>query len=157
MADGRPDAFETGLAALQRREWGSAELAVWLQKRGFGPDSVEAAITRLVESGELDDGRFARRYAEDKRELSGWGAVRIRESLSSRGIAAPLVDAALEADSHGAQVERAGDLLIGRGRPLERESDRARALGFLTRRGYDYEIAHEAIRLAARGRKHVDP
>ena len=100
--------------------------------------------------GELDDERFACRYAEDKRELRGWGAERIREALASRGVAPGLVDAALEADSHGAQVGRACDLLARRGRPLDADADRARALGYLTRRGYDYEIAHEAVRAAAR-------
>ena len=99
--------------------------------------------------GELDDERFARRYAEDKRELRGWGAERIREALASRGVAPALVEAALEADSHGAQVGRASDLLARRGRPLDADADRARALGYLTRRGYEYEIAYEAIRLAA--------
>ena len=51
---------------------------------------------------------------------------------------------------HGAQVGRACDLLARRGRPLDADADRARALGYLTRRGYDYEVAHEAVRAAAR-------
>jgi SOS response regulatory protein OraA/RecX len=37
-----------------------------------------------------------------------------------------------------------------RGQPLTEDADRARALGFLTRRGYDYDVAYEAVRLAAR-------
>jgi regulatory protein len=100
--------------------------------------------------GELDDQRFARRYAEDKRELRGWGAERIREALLARGASPSLAEAAVEGDSHDAQVGRARDLLAGRGQPLGKDADRARALGYLTRRGYEYEIAYEAIRLAAR-------
>ena len=100
-------------------------------------------------TGELDDQRFARRYAEDKRELRGWGPERIREALTSRGVASDLVEMALEADSHDAQVRRASDLLARRGRPLDVDSDRARALGYLTRRGYEYEVAYEAVRTAA--------
>ena len=50
-------------------------------------EEIEAAVARLTEIGELDDERFARRYAEDKRELRGWGAERIREALASRGVA----------------------------------------------------------------------
>ena len=112
-------------------------------------EEIEATIGRLTEVGELDDERFALRYAEDKRELRGWGGERIREALASRGVAPALVELALEADSHGAQVERASDLLARRGRPLAADADRARALGYLTRRGYAYEVAYEAIRLAA--------
>ena len=104
----------------------------------------------MTEVGELDDERFARRYAEDKRELRGWGAERIREALLARGVVPILAEAAIESDSHEAQVGRARDLLTGRGRPLAKNADRARALGFLTRRGYEYEIAYDAVRLAAR-------
>ena len=112
--------------------------------------SIETTIGRLTEVGELDDERFARRYAEDKCELSGWGAERIREALASRGIPPALVEVALEADSQDAQVARASDQLARRGRPLGGDADRARALGYLTRRGYEYEVAYEAIRRAAR-------
>jgi len=144
------DAFEAALAALRRRERTIAELASWLAKRGFGDDEVEGAVSSLTEAGELDDERFARRYAEDKRELRGWGAERIREALASRGLAPALVEQVLAEDDHGTQLQRAATLLARRGHALAGERDRARALGFLTRRGYDYEIAYEAVRRAAR-------
>ena len=43
-----------------------------------------------------------------------------------------------------------GGVLRGRGEPLTSEVARARALGFLTRRGYEYEAAYEAVRAAER-------
>ena len=144
------DAFQAALAALRRRERATAELSAWLARRGYGSEEIASAIARLTELGELDDERFAQRYAEDKRELRGWGAERIRESLASRGIPAGLVEATLEEDSYGAQVARASGLLAQQGRPLDADSDRARALGYLTRRGYEYEVAYEAIRQATR-------
>jgi regulatory protein len=150
VAQRAPGAFEVALAALRRKERATAELRTWLTKRGYGLEEVETTIARLTELGELDDERFAQRYAEDKRELRGWGPERIRESLASRGIPPAVVEAVLQADSHGAQVGRASDLLARQGRPLDADSDRARALGYLTRRGYEYEVAYEAIRLAAR-------
>jgi regulatory protein len=150
VAERGPDAFEVALAALRRTERATAELGAWLATRGYGSQEIEATSGRLTEVGELDDERFARRYAEDTRELRGWGAERIREALASRGIPPAQVESALEADSHGAQVERASDLLARRGKPLDADADRARALGYLTRRGYEYSVAYEAIRLAAR-------
>jgi regulatory protein len=150
VAERATDAFEAALGALRRREWATAELAAWLAERGHGSEEIEATIGRLTEAGELDDERFARRYAEDKRELRGWGAERIREALAMRGIPPAAVEVALEADSHGAQVGRASDLLARRGRRLDADVERARAFGFLTRRGYEHEVAYEAVRLAAR-------
>jgi regulatory protein len=145
-----PDAFEAALFALRRKERTTAELAALLEGRGYNPQEVADAIARLAEAGELDDERFARRYSEDKRELRGWGPERIRAALEARGVPSGLAEAALEADTHEAQVGRARELLEARGRQLGTDGGRARALGFLTRRGYDYETAHEAIRQAIR-------
>ena len=83
-------------------------------------------------------------------KLRGWGAERIREALASKGLAATLVEQVLAEDDRDAQLKRAAALLARRGHTLAADSDRARALGFLTRRGYDYEIAYEAVRLAVR-------
>jgi regulatory protein len=143
------DAFELALRALGRKERSIREFADWLAERGVEAEDVEAVVARLVEDGALDDERFALRYAEDKRELAGWGAERIRDTLLARGIAPEHIEAAVAADSATVQVRRASDLLARRERGLESEADKASALGFLTRRGYSYEIAHEAIR--ARG------
>jgi regulatory protein len=140
------DAFERAVEAIGRRERTLAELTDWLRARGFAEEEIAAAIERLIELGELDDERFARRYAEDKRELSGWGAERIREALMRRGIDRDLIETALESESRLDQVERAAGLLAGRGPALATEAERARALAFLARRGYELEVAHEAIR-----------
>jgi regulatory protein len=150
MAAGPPDALEAALSALRRKERTAAELAIWLERRGHDADRVEAAIAELGEAGELDDERFACRYAEDKRELRGWGSERIRRALAERGVAPALIDVAVGQDTDAAELSRASELLRRRGRPLGDDADRARALGYLTRRGYDYEVAHEAIRREAR-------
>jgi regulatory protein len=145
------DAFDAALAALHRKERTGRELALWLEERGFGLDEIESALARLTEADVLDDRRFARRYADDKRELSGWGPERIREALLARGAPHDAVDAALAADSHSEQLARARDILARRNRPLDSAADRQRALEYLARRGYDYELAYEAVRsLSAR-------
>ena len=144
------DAYELALRALERKERSTAELACWLRERGVAEEDLEAAIARLTELGELDDARFARRYAEDKRELAAWGSERIQATLLARGLAPEDIEAALAPDSEPDQVERAIELLVRRGRSLDSDGARASALGYLTRKGYTYEIAHEAIRARSR-------
>ena len=143
------DAFEAALGALERKERTAHELARWLKGRGFGMEEIETALRRLFETEVLDDERFARRYAEDKRDLSGWGAERIREALLARGVPIDTVEEVLASDSHGDQLDRAREILIRRARPLEDSADRRRALEYLARRGYDYEIAYDAVRSAS--------
>jgi regulatory protein len=146
---GRDEAFERALEALSRKERTQAELFEWLTARGFAVAEVAEAVDRLIEIGELDDARFARRYAEDKRELRGWGPGRIREALQARGLASAEIEAALGGDDRDEQLQRATALLTRRGDALADDTGRARALAFLTRRGYDYELAYEAVRRAA--------
>ena len=148
MADGRTDTFEVGLAAIRRRERSTAELKDWLLERDHELEDVDAAVERLLECGELDDERFARLYAQDKRELSGWGPARIAAVLRERGIDRDLIELAC-ADPYEAQLERAVALLRARRTPLEGDTALERALGMLARRGYGSEVAYEAIRIAA--------
>lgn len=140
------DPLRVAYAAVRRRERSRAEVSEWLERRGFGDEEVASALDRLEAMGELDDARFARLYAEDKRELSDWGPERIREALLARGVPLNDVEAALDADSHDRQLDRARELLERKGGDLESDVARGRALGFLTRRGYEYEVAYEAVR-----------
>jgi regulatory protein len=140
------DPLELALRALGRKERSTAELTRWLAERGVSEEDVTVTVDHLVEVGELDDARFARRYAEDKRELAGWGAERIRESLIARGVESEDIEAAMAADEEPNQIVRAAALLARRASPVDSDRGRARALGYLTRKGYTFEVAHEAIR-----------
>ena len=102
-------------------------------------------------TGALDDARFARAFSADKRELSGWGPERIAGALAERGIAQALIDECCGGEAREQLVERARTLLEERGASFEDDRGRSRALGFLTRRGFDYEVAYDAIRAAAAG------
>jgi SOS response regulatory protein OraA/RecX len=64
----------------------------------------------------------------------------------ARGVRLEEIEAALDADSYTEQLDRATELLERKGGDLDSDVARGRALGFLTRRGYEYEIAYEAVR-----------
>ncbi|MFN2612037.1 MAG: regulatory protein RecX [Solirubrobacterales bacterium] len=138
------------LRALGHKERSKRELTDWLRERVSDEGEVEAAIGDLIETGGLDDARFAEAFAADKRELKGWGPERIRQALEARGIAAEHVDTALRAESPDRELDRAVELLARRGQRFDSESERSRALSFLARRGYAYETAYEAVRRCER-------
>jgi regulatory protein len=142
------EALELALQALGRKERSVAELGTWLRGRGVGAAEVEDVLEQLLATGALDDARFALRFAEDKRELAGWGGERIRAALTERGVPAADIEAALAADP--GELERAEALLRDRGIDLGDDRGRGRALGLLVRRGYDSDLAYEAVRRAER-------
>lgn len=147
---GEAKAFELAVGALARKERTEAELRDLLARRGVAADDAESALERLIAVGELDDERFAARFAADKRELRGWGPERIREALGGRGIESRLAEQAAAGEPAADQASRAASLLSLRPGDLADEASRGRALAYLTRRGYDYEVAYEAVRLAER-------
>jgi regulatory protein len=144
------DLLTAALRALGRKERTVAEMEVWLRRRDREGDEADAVLTHLVETGALDDERFARRFAEDKRELAGWGSERIREALIGRGIAADRADASLGDRSDANELRAALGALERRGAAIADRQQMGRALGWLARRGYPSEVAHEAVKIAAR-------
>jgi regulatory protein len=133
---------------LNARERTQAEMRAHLQGKDIDPRAVERSIQALVEQGHLDEARFARLFVQDKRELDEWGAERIRQVLLSRGVDRDVIEHALaehEPDADG-EIERA--LAVLRRRFPSPAGDcraRDRALGVLLRKGYDRDVALEAI------------
>lgn len=101
----------------------------------------------LLESGLLDDARFAERFTADKRELAGWGPQRIEKDLVRRGVARDLIEPALAERTREDELAAAQRLLEQRFRaPLPDDSARSRAWELLVRRGYEPELAYDAVR-----------
>jgi regulatory protein len=146
MAKPSQDSYEVALRALSYKERTESELRGWLAEREVAEAEIEEVIALLIEAGAIDDESFARRYAEDKRQLAGWGPDRISRELEGRGVAREQIEAALGGDDEEAQLERAVALLGDRGLGCDSGRERERALGLLVRRGYPLELAYEAVR-----------
>jgi regulatory protein len=142
------ESLALALGTLARKERSVAELGAWLRGRGVQEEEVADVLDHLVSVGALDDTRFAERFAEDKRTISGWGAERIAAALRERGVAEADVEAALGGEDGEQELERAVSLLTERGLDLGDDRGRSRALGLLIRRGFDSETSYEAIRRA---------
>lgn len=101
----------------------------------------------LERDGYLDDATYARRFAEDRRALDGWGSERIERDLLARGIAPEVIAAACGGRSHEDELDAALAVLRRRiGRAPADERGRQRALSVLVRRGYELDLAYDAVR-----------
>lgn len=152
------EALDLAYAHLNTRDRTVSEMRRHLQRRGISEELTEAAIAILGEQGFLDDARFARLFVADKRTLEQWGSERIRRGLLGRGVERHLVDAALsdhpQADDEEPQSELDRALALLRRRfpaPPQDRRDRNRALGMLLRKGYETELALDALSAHARG------
>src|SRR3954451_22097108 len=136
--------------ALNRRERTVAEMARMLAGKRVEPEVIDEVVGELIEQGYLDDASYAHRFAEDRRRLDGWGAERIERRLRALAISRATVHAAVGTRAHQEELEAAVALLRRRfPEPPATPRDCERALGMLVRKGYELELAHDAIRQQA--------
>jgi regulatory protein len=147
----RERAIELAYRAVARRERTVAELRTCLEGKRVEPGAIDEAVAELEETGFLDDARYAERFAEDKRTLERWGSERIARELHRRGVAPELIERAAAAQDRDEELAAALELL-GRRMPtiLHDDRERDRAWRLLVRRGYEPELAYEAIRAHSR-------
>jgi regulatory protein len=147
-------AIDLAYKAVARRDLTVAELRTRLERKHVPPDAIDEAVAELEETGFLDDARYARQFAEDKRELEQWGTDRIASDLRRRGIAPPLIDAAVSTYDRDSELRTALLLLKERYEHAPRDDrDRDRAWQMLVRRGYSPDLAYDAIRTCERAER----
>jgi regulatory protein len=144
-------AVDLSYRALGQRDRTVAELRAYLERKRVEPEAIERAVAELQAAGYLDDARYAARFAEDRRTLERWGSERIQLDLRRRGVAPDLIEAAVAAQPRSDELGAALELLTAR-MPQPPSDDRARdrAWRLLVRKGYEPELAYEAVRTHAR-------
>jgi len=146
----RERAIDLAYRAISARDRTVAELRTLLERKRVEPQAIAAAVAELGQAGYLDDARYARRFAEDKRSLERWGRERIARDLRRRGIQPDLVEAVVAGQDRDAELETALVLLDHRlPEPPADDRERDRAWRLLIRRGYEPELAYEAVRIHA--------
>jgi regulatory protein len=140
-------ALDLAYRYLGHRDRTVAEVRERLSAEGIEPEVLEAALEELAHLGYLDDARYAQRFVEDRRSIDAWGAERIERRLLAVGVDPGLIAAALA--EQGADEELEAALAVLRRRfpaPPSHDRERDRALGLLVRKGYELELAYDAVR-----------
>ena len=139
-------ALDLGYRYLGHRDRTVLEMRRHLEAKRVEPDTIDAALAEFAHLGNLDDARFARLFAEDRRTLDGWGGERIARRLAQLGVDPELV-AQVTAQDPEEELDAAIAVLRRRlAAPPEDDRGRDRALGLLVRRGYDLDTAYAAVR-----------
>lgn len=140
-------ALDVAYRYLGHRDRTVVEVRRHLEAKRVEPDTIDAAVGELERCGYLDDARYAQRFAEDRRTLDGWGRERIERKLLACGVDRDLVAAAVDGQDGEDELAAALALLERRfPQPLDSDRDRERALGHLVRKGYELELAYDAVR-----------
>lgn len=138
-----------------RREYCVADIRkkLLVQLDGNAAEADEI-IAMLLNEKYVDDLRYASAYARDKSSISGWGAVKIRYMLASKGVSADIIASALdEIDSCKAQA-RLDKLMETKFKTLKDDPQcRLKMLRFALGRGYGYEEAASIVEALIKGKR----
>ncbi|CAC9930350.1 regulatory protein RecX [Aedoeadaptatus coxii] len=134
----RQIAIDFALKKLRNRKttW---EIKDLLFKEGIDEDAILAAVDYLQEYGFLNDREYAELYARDKRNINGYGPVKIRYLLKQKGVDDELIADALEDFTQDDEIELVEKIVhkkYVRNRNLSKE--KTKIIRFLLSRGFEY-------------------
>ena len=153
-ADPQRSAYLDALHLLSRRALSIAECRERLLAREHAADTIDQAITHLLDTGGLDDKRLALAHARTAVEIKGRGRLRVVRELQARGVDKEVAAEAV-ADVFGEKDERS---LVARAlqkklrtgsRPESKPVDaaeRARLYQYLMRQGFTPAVVIDALR-----------
>lgn len=138
------------LDLLARRPWTRRDLVARLRRRGAPDDVATVTVGDLEARGYVDDRSFAVSWAAARSRERAVGSRRLRQELSRKGVARPLIEAAI-----GAAFEETDEL----GRARQAAARRWPALqqrgggegvrrlhDYLLRRGYPADVVRRVVR-----------
>jgi regulatory protein len=85
------DAVAAALRSLTRRDMSEMELRHKLKNRGYADCQIDDAVSRMKGYGYLDDGRYARQWAESALRCGRRFGPRLKMELAARGIAEDVI------------------------------------------------------------------
>jgi regulatory protein len=142
-------ALDSAFRILARRDHTQKELAVKLRQKGYDRAATDSALSRCQALGYLDDAKTAAIIAGHLAK-SGYGPLRVRQTLRQKGIEDALIEEALiRCGDEETQLLSARRMLKKKASQLSREVDpwkrRQKAHRFLAGRGFPSAVINQAI------------
>jgi len=81
------DPYTDGLKMLARRELSELQVRQRLARKGYEPDAIDAAVSRLRDERAIDDARVAEAIARTETSVRRRGRLRVRMQIERAGIA----------------------------------------------------------------------
>jgi len=151
LSDQSVQALDHALRLLGPRPRSERELGDRLRAAGHPDEAVEAALTRAKQLDLVDDAAFARQWVEERSSRKGFGIHKLRAELRAKGVASDVIDDALgslDEDEQRASAEAFATKQAARLVDLPLPVQAARIRAALLRRGYEGDIANDAVRAA---------
>jgi regulatory protein len=152
-------------ALLRQRPRSEAEIRTRLKLKGYAAGIIDGVVEDLRRTGSIDDAKFARFWVESRMHANPMGDVVLRHELKQKGVADPIVEAALEDkgrnyDEYEVALGMASDRFErlkkldaptpsgtdpDRSRRVDKRKALKRLYDFLIRRGFKYDTVQKVV------------
>jgi len=144
--------FDRAVGMLATRARSARELQRRLIQKGEPEEAANATIERLIVSGFLNDGSYARQFARARMTGAGIARRRLKQELVRKGVAGDIAEHAIsemvtdDAVDEDAILERVARKKLRSLSAADEVTKRRRLFGFLARRGYDVADIQRVMR-----------
>jgi regulatory protein len=143
--DAAEAAYQRALRFLSYRPRSEKEVVDNLRKHETPEYIIAEVIERLSETGLIDDVKFTRLWIENRSEFRPRGSYALRAELRQKGIGDDAIESALGGVDEAVLALQAGRKKAARVKETDEQVFRQKMYGFLSRRGFNYEIITEAV------------
>jgi regulatory protein len=138
-------AYNHALNFLSYRPRSRAEVVTYLQRRDVSEQQAESIIARLERVGLLNDDEFARFWVENRERHRPKGLRALRYELRGKGLGDDVIERALASVDVSDGAYRAAGKRARQLSHLDGSTFRRKMVAYLARRGFDYEVARDAV------------
>jgi regulatory protein len=139
--DDRQRAFDQAVRFLSYRPRSRAEVERYLRGKKMAADVIADVVARLEQADYLNDEAFARFWVENRSEFKPRSRRALQYELRQKGLSSQAIDQVLdEAQDDEAAAWRAVEGRLARWAGMPRDALRQKLAGYLSRRGFNYEI-----------------
>ena len=143
--DAREEAYQRALRFLSYRPRSEKEVVDNLKKNEIPEAVIDETLARLRDHGLVDDAGFARIWLENRSEFRPRGSYALRTELRQKGIGDRYIEAALGGIDETSLAFKAGRAKAAKLQSGDQQEFKRKLYGFLSRRGFNFEIISEVV------------
>lgn len=141
-------AYNQAIRFLGFRPRSQTEIERYLYDKGYAPEVASHIVERLRQEQYLDDEAFARFWLENRERFRPRGRQALRYELKQKGLDQEVIETALADVDEEESAWTAIEGKIYRWKNLEEQEFKQKVMAFLSRRGFNYEVAGQAANRA---------
>jgi regulatory protein len=148
QADERDKAYNQAIRFLGFRPRSQAEIERHLQEKKYSPQVITHTVERLRQEQYLDDEAFARFWLENRERFRPRGRQALRYEMRQKGLPGEVIETILAEVDEDESAWAAVESKVSRWRDLDESMFKQKVMAFLSRRGFNYEIASQTANRA---------